>query len=586
MVDGGLNDFLTNHPEYRALGVIGRGGMGTVYLAEQLRLQRRVAVKVLEGPLADDPRACERFLRETRAVASIDHPGVLPIYDAGETGNALFTVMRFVDGPDLRKYLSENGPQPEDVVRRIGIQVGEALGAAHVRGLVHRDVKPANVLLASLDLRTTHTYLCDFGLAKRVESGPSLTKMEEIVGTVDYIAPEQIEGGTVDARTDIYSLACVLYEMLVGQPPFQGNTDIAVLWSHLRDWPPALRTALPGAAAELDALLQSSMAKSPDDRPSTAAEFVAALRSSDSVRAPVGAPRSTNASAETLLGEGLAPEPPSDSSPADEPDTEPDPAAPGPAAPDPAAPGPAGPGPAAESPSGAPDGDAGKADISDAPLSGRRRLSRKTKILAGSGLAAILVVALVLGLVLRSNGGPPSMSGGDSGMESMSVLNTAMGSAPLTKADRAVLSHADPQVTVQCAHFADLEGVQGAIAGATCEPPHGANMVSYLQFNSTKLMNLHFGGLRIDAPASVPPGNCEDTFNATQNAVLRYAPAVSGDMICYLYSDGTPAMVWTNDKFKVLAWATGQIKGADGAQSLLKWWEYQGGLCDPKCQDQ
>ena len=242
-------------------------------------------------------------MRETRAVASIDHPGVLPIYDAGEAGEALFTVMRFVDGPDLRNYLRDNGAQPEEVVRRIGIQVGEALGAAHAHGLVHRDVKPANVLLASTDLTTTHTYLCDFGLAKRVESGPSLTKMDEIVGTVDYIAPEQIEGGTVDARTDIYSLACVLYEMLAGQPPFQGNSDIAVLWSHLRDWPPALHTALPGVAAELDELLQSAMAKAPDDRPSSAAEFVAALRSSDSVRAPLVAPRSTSGSAETLFGE-------------------------------------------------------------------------------------------------------------------------------------------------------------------------------------------------------------------------------------------------------------------------------------------
>lgn len=325
MVDAGLNDFLADHPEYHALGVIGRGGMGTVYLAEQLRLQRRVAVKVLEGPLAEDPRARERFLRETWAVASIDHPGVLPIYDAGEAGEALFTVMRFVDGPDLRNYLRDNGAQPEEVVRRIGIQVGEALGAAHARGLVHRDVKPANVLLASTDLTTTHTYLCDFGLAKRVESGPSLTKMDEIVGTVDYIAPEQIEGGTVDARTDIYSLACVLYEMLAGQPPFQGNSDIAVLWSHLRDWPPALHTALPGVAAELDELLQSAMAKAPDDRPSSAAEFVAALRSSDSVRAPLVAPRSTSGSAETLFGEELAPQAPADASSSLEPHPDPEP---------------------------------------------------------------------------------------------------------------------------------------------------------------------------------------------------------------------------------------------------------------------
>jgi serine/threonine protein kinase len=574
MVDAGLNDFLSNHPEYHALGVIGRGGMGTVYLAEQLRLQRRVAVKVLEGPLAEDPRARERFLRETRAVASIDHPGVLPIYDAGEAANALFTVMRFVDGPDLRLYLRENGPQPEDVVRRVGIQVGEALGAAHARGIVHRDVKPANVLLASSDLRTAHTYLCDFGLAKRLESGPSLTKMDEIVGTVDYIAPEQIEGGTVDARTDIYSLACVLYEMLLGQPPFQGHSHVAVLWSHLRDSPPALRASLPDVPEWLDALLQSSMAKSPGERPSNAAEFVAALRSKDSVRAPASVPRATNASAETIFGEQLPPVD-SESTPPGEPEAEQEP----------------GPDPPAKATDEKADG-AKEANV-DPPASGRRRMSRKTKVLAGSGIAAVLVVAVVLGLVLGSNGGGPhSMSAGKSKMGSkhvmhaMSIVNTPRGNASLTKTDKAILAHADPQVTVQCSHFSDLGDWDGAVAGATCTPPHGANSVSYLQFTTQQQMDEHFSGLVIDAPTSVPAGNCADQFNATQNAVIRYAPAVSGNMICYLYSDGTPEMVWTNDKFLVLAWATGQTKGNDGAQSLLKWWELQGGLCDPKCQDE
>ena len=384
--------------------------------------------------------------------------------------------MRFVDGPDLRNYLRDNGAQPEEVVRRIGIQVGEALGAAHARGLVHRDVKPANVLLASTDLTTTHTYLCDFGLAKRVESGPSLTKMDEIVGTVDYIAPEQIEGGTVDARTDIYSLACVLYEMLAGQPPFQGNSDIAVLWSHLRDWPPALHTALPGVAAELDELLQSAMAKAPDDRPSSAAEFVAALRSSDSVRAPLVAPRSTSGSAETLFGEELAPQAPADASSSLEPHPDPEPET----APD--VPAGTGAGAGGHGKHGG-DGEIGNGNGA-AALPRPRRFSRKAKVLAGSGLAAILVVALVLGVLLGSNGngGSPSMSGGDSGMSSMSVLNTPMGSAPLTKADRAVLAHADPQVTAQCAHYGDLDGWAGAVAGTTCMPPHGASTVSYVQF--------------------------------------------------------------------------------------------------------
>ena len=158
--------------------------------------------------------------------------------------------------------------------------MADALGAAHGQGLVHRDVKPANILLTASDIQNAHIYLCDFGLVKRLDSGPSLTKMDEIVGTIDYIAPEQIEGGTVDTRTDIYSLACVIYEMLAGVPPYQGQSDVSVLWSHFRDVPPPLRLALPEVPGDIEQLLKASMSKSPSDRPASAAEFAEALRSS------------------------------------------------------------------------------------------------------------------------------------------------------------------------------------------------------------------------------------------------------------------------------------------------------------------
>ena len=187
----------------------------------------------------------------------------------------------------------------------LGAQVAQALGAAHARGIVHRDVKPANILLATFDVSGVHTYLCDFGLAKRLDSGPSLTKMDEIVGTVDYIAPEQIESGTVDARTDMYSLGCVVYEMLVGHPPFQGSSDIAVLWSHMRDDPPSVRSERPELPRQLDEFLKSAMAKSPADRPSGSAEFLSGLLAGEGDAASDPGPSSETLSRAVLEAKGL-----------------------------------------------------------------------------------------------------------------------------------------------------------------------------------------------------------------------------------------------------------------------------------------
>src|SRR5262245_41128933 len=192
--------------------LLGRGGMGTVYLATQERLARQVALKVIAPDLADDDEFRTRFLHESQLAASLDHPNVIPIFDAGEVEGVLYLAMRYVRGRTLKAHLSERGPLGLDETVELAEQIGGALDAAHEAGLVHRDVKPANVLLADPD---RHAYLCDFGLAKRTASR-GVTRTGSFLGTADYCAPEQIRGEPVDGRADVYALGCVLFECLAG----------------------------------------------------------------------------------------------------------------------------------------------------------------------------------------------------------------------------------------------------------------------------------------------------------------------------------------------------------------------------------
>ncbi len=224
---------------YTIESLLGRGGMGTVFLATHERLGRKVALKVISPELAHDEDFRSRFLRESELVASLDHPNVIPIYDADEVDGVLYLAMRYVDGPSLRHRISvQRRLSPEETLR-IAEQIGSALDAAHAAGLVHRDVKPANILLAEPG---GHAYLCDFGLAKRTSSRGA-TRTGSFLGSVDYCAPEQIQGQPVDERTDIYSLGCVLFHCLTGEPPYRRETEFAVLHAHLEDPPPTLSAA-------------------------------------------------------------------------------------------------------------------------------------------------------------------------------------------------------------------------------------------------------------------------------------------------------------------------------------------------------
>jgi YVTN family beta-propeller protein len=260
---------------YRIEGLVGRGGMGVVYRATDLRLERPVALKLIAPELAEDERFRERFLRESRLAASLDHRGVVPIHEAGEEAGQLFIAMRYVEGEDLKTLLQREGTLAPERALAILSQVAEALDAAHERGLVHRDVKPGNVLLDGRE----HAYLTDFGLTKQL--GGASTETGQLVGTFDYLAPEQIRGEAVDARTDCYALACVLYESLAGSPPFRRPTEAEVLWAHMQEEPPAVR-----AYPELDSVVKKALAKEKNERYASCGDFVAAAASALGLEAP------------------------------------------------------------------------------------------------------------------------------------------------------------------------------------------------------------------------------------------------------------------------------------------------------------
>jgi YVTN family beta-propeller protein len=282
---------------YRIESLIGRGGMAVVYRAEDLRLGRKVALKLLTPQLADNEQFRQRFIRESRLAASLDHPNIVPIYEAGEADGQLFIAMRYVLGHDLKGLLAQHdGQLPVETTTRLMGQVGDALDSAHRAGLVHRDVKPGNILVATGErprlAHGEHVYLTDFGLTKRTsELSGGLTGTGNFLGTVDYVAPEQIQGRPVGAGTDIYAVGCVLYECLTGQLPFRRDDDAALLWAHLVDTPPSASAIRPELPEAVDAVVARAMAKDPADRYPSCEELVRELEQAVDMPVTVSSPR-------------------------------------------------------------------------------------------------------------------------------------------------------------------------------------------------------------------------------------------------------------------------------------------------------
>ncbi len=267
---------------HRIDAVAGRGGMGVVYRATQLALDRTVALKVIAPGLLEDQTVRARFVRESKVAASIDHPNVIPIYYAGDEGGIAYIAMRYVAGDDVRSLVRREGRLEPARAARIVAQIGAALDEAHAAGLVHRDIKPANVLLTAED----HVYLTDFGLTKHALSVAGSTKPGHWVGTLDYVAPEQIRGERVDARVDVYALGCLLYFCLTGEVPFKREGDEARLWAHLSEPPPKPSELVPDLPDAFDFVIERALAKDPDERYPSAGDLGRAALAAAAGRTP------------------------------------------------------------------------------------------------------------------------------------------------------------------------------------------------------------------------------------------------------------------------------------------------------------
>jgi serine/threonine protein kinase len=286
---------------YRVESRVGAGGMAMVLRARDESLGRTVALKVLAPALTDDAAFRERFIRESRAAAVVDHPHIIPVYGAGEFEGVLYIAMRYVIGGDLRALLQREGPLPPSRAAFLLSPLASALDAGHAAGLVHRDVKPANILIDTSPGRPDHLYLSDFGLAKG-HASTGLTGTGQFLGTLEYCAPEQIGGKPARPQTDQYALGCVAYTMFTGTVPFPRDEVTAVLWAHMSEPPPSVTALRPDLPPAVDAVLARAMAKDPDERYPSCTEFAEAVRAALGVGA-----YATPSSVYTTTGTGLAP---------------------------------------------------------------------------------------------------------------------------------------------------------------------------------------------------------------------------------------------------------------------------------------
>ena len=287
---------------------IGAGGMAVVFRARDERLSRMVALKVLAPGLAADDAFRQRFIRESRAAAAVDDPHIIPVYEAGESGGVLFIAMRLVVGGDLRSVMLREGPLPADRAAALLSPVASALDAAHSAGLVHRDVKPANVLVDARPGRPEHVYLSDFGLSKRAAAAAGLTGSGQFMGTAEYAAPEQINGRPVDGQADQYALACVAFEALTGAAPYARPEPMAVLWAHLSEPPPSLAMRRPDLPRPVDRIMARALAKEPHQRYESCLEFIDELRAALGLAPYVAATSSGPRTQMKVAGQDVTPQ--------------------------------------------------------------------------------------------------------------------------------------------------------------------------------------------------------------------------------------------------------------------------------------
>jgi predicted Ser/Thr protein kinase len=435
---------------YRVDAFVARGGMGVVYRATQLALDRTVALKVVAPEIADDPAFRDRFEREARLAASLNHPNILPIYEAGEIDGQLFLSMRFVEGTDLGRLIAQGRLDPPRAAALIA-QVASALDAAHSRGLIHRDVKPGNVLIAQ-EYGQERAYLADFGLSKSLAAATRLTRTGFMVGTLDYVAPEQVQGGTVDGRVDTYALACVLFEAVTGQIPFDRADDAAKVWAHLSEPPPSAAAIAPAVTNELDEVIRRGMAKRPEDRFAESGDFG---------RTAVAAAGEDSRSARTEVDRVIVP-------PGVVPLAGPPPAAAAtPAAATPAPP--ATPGVAAPAaPRATPP--------ADQPAAKRTGPGRRTALWAGAA-AAVLIVGVIVAIAIGSSGS----AGGST--TTTTITSSSTTTQPTTTSSTTTISPEQAQTAV---YHARVSRIASRIKAVFRQFPNGHNF-GKASFNATSL---------------------------------------------------------------------------------------------------
>lgn len=606
----------TDFAGYQVQGIIGRGGMSVVYQAEHPRLARIVALKVLSVELSEDDRFRERFVRESRLAASLDHPNIIPIYDAGASDDLLFIAMRFVKG-DLKAVIQREGRLRPERLMPVFTQIASALDAAHHLGLVHRDVKPANVLIAfsSGPDGRDHVYLADFGLTKHATSRSGITGTGQFVGTVDYMAPEQIEGKQVDGRVDVYALGCIAYECLTGRVPFTRDTDAAVIWAHLKEDPPKVSSVAGNVPPEVDEVIGKAMAKSADDRYSSCMTLLAALReamdfdSAGPLRGSVAPPPRR----ETVMRE--RPGEVADQSPVAPGSVSPLSAAPASFTPRPethspqevpasqmgAAPsqhdGRSEVSPAEPAPAGMPVAPpaASRAPVVERPTASPDQKRGRSRLL---GLVALIVVLLVGGGALAylltddtgSGGGTGQASGGAVTAESL-VLSTTTDLRPVGPFPDAVeslflVAHVGAENMVQwdCSRDSSLED---AIRGVSCSPGKGISEVKYSLFHDGFRMRNFFKDLQ-DSKGASTAGECGGTDpwrgfwsigpETWAHAIGSNNGGYKGQVLCFRGATGEPHISWVDYTTKIYAEATA---AAGGEGPLYDWWRQEAGPGHP-----
>jgi serine/threonine protein kinase len=574
---------------YRLLAVLGRGGMSVVFHGENPRTGSAVAVKLLAPELATDDVFRARFLQESRLAASLNHPNIVPIYDMGAHEDLLFIVMRYVPGSDLKHLLRRReAPVTAEQVLHILDQVARALDHAHRVGLVHRDVKPANVLVQrgeSID-DPDHAYLADFGISKHASSHTGLTPTGQFLGTIDYIAPEQITGRDLDGRADLYSLGCVLYEALTGRLPFEKEQDAAKIWAHVEETATAPSILRPELGHAIDTVISRALAKDPRARYASGKDFVEAARS---------ALRAHDATPETALrasGSTGWHQPVDHSRPGSDPvaDTSAQ------AAPDVAVPGPFGAGPPDARPdSGEPPPPARGSGPPPAG-GGEGRRSRWLTPAAMALLLAVAVAGLAFGLSQRDSGGGnnPDSSVGSSPMPGSGSMSPPAGS-PAVSTGAGVLM----QILGDTNSEGDAKGYiptsscqQVTDAQVSCAPrAHGADSVTFERFG--RLDALYAAYLdRVQQLSGTRPrmtdrarGNCSRhlssgevswnhayqhprNFTIAQVATGTLSSEVAGGRLFCILVQGREHVVWTSNDINTL----GDLVGYGGHADTFAWW--------------